>query len=98
MSRASHTTPPSQQIGIGDLVMFVRSCCDGFRDGVLIFRVESIKPTRPAGRCSTCWRPLPHDRYAADNPTYGGAPLQWLKKIDPPAEPERIETEETIDA
>ena len=31
----------SEPIKVGDLVMFVRSCCDTFRDGVSIFVVAS---------------------------------------------------------
>lgn len=84
-------------ISVGDLVVFVRSCCDGFRDGVTIFRVTHIMPTRSAPRCSRCYGPLPVDRYAADAP-HGGAPLQWLKRIPPLDELESEKREEEIPA
>lgn len=76
--------------------MFVRSCCNEFTDGVTVFRVVHIKPSRPAGFCSKCHQPLPHDRYAADQPVYGGAPLQWLKRIPPLSELEGERTQEDI--
>lgn len=85
-------------IDIGDLVMFVKSCCDGFRDGVSIFKVQHIKPSRPAGFCTHCLTPLPMDRYAADDARYGGAPVSWLKRIPPLGELGDVKRDEEITA
>lgn len=84
----------SEPIKIGDLVAIVRSCCVGFRDGVSIFRVESMRPTRTSARCSTCGGELPKEPYAADAPQYPGAPVSWLKRIPPLEKLEGLESEE----
>jgi hypothetical protein len=84
----------SEPIKVGDLVMFVHSCCIAFRDGVSIFTVSSIRPSRPSGRCSGCWKTLPDERYASDSPKYPGAPISWLKRIPPLSELGDVENKE----
>lgn len=85
----------SEPIKIGDLVAIVRSCCVGFRDGVSIFRVESMRPTRTSSFCSSCGGTLPNEAYASDAPQYPGAPISWLKRIPPLEKLEGLESEET---
>jgi hypothetical protein len=74
-------------ISVGDLVMYTRSCCDGFRDGINIFRVGSIHDAH-WGRaiCTGCKKELPPTIYAAREPSESGAPLSWLKRIPPLSE------------
>ncbi len=87
----------SEPIKVGDLVMFVKACCDRFRDGVTVFRVVSIN-ARPLGaHCSWCGRDLPKEARASDEPVSdSGAPLSWLKRIPPLSELESEKQKEDL--
>lgn len=98
MRDRSSTPNGDGPIQMGDLVMFVRSCCLGFRDGASIFIVGSLRPSRASGTCSSCGGSLPDEPYASDAPQHPGAPISWLKKIPPLSELGDVETKETIHA
>ena len=86
-------------ISVGDLVAIVRSCCIPFRDGVTIFRVESMRPDRAASVCKHCAKEFPRETYACDTSfPRGGAPLSWLKRIPPLSEIEGEKRDEEITA
>lgn len=86
------------EIRLGDLVMFVKSCCIKFRDGASIFEVGNITPHPPAYCCSYCHSILPRERYASESEMYPGAPISWLKKIPPLSEleDERVSDEQFV--
>lgn len=87
----------SEPIKAGDLVVIVKSphSCSNDRLGV-IFRVDYIHPLNP--RCVFCGVDLAlGDRTAMDAGQAGrGAPLSWVKRIQPSAELEGQRTQEDI--
>lgn len=86
----------SEQIKVGDLVMFRHVCCDAFTDGVTVFTVASIRPTRAGYSCAACNSRLPDEPHAADAPQYPGAPISWLKRIPPLGELEDVNEKEDL--
>ena len=82
-------------IAVGDLVVFVRSCCIGFRNGASIFRVAEII-TLQGAICEFCNRRLPSESYASISVGDFGAPFSWLKRIPPLSDLEGVRTEEPM--
>ena len=91
-------------IKVGDLVMVVRTCCDfPIKEGVrmgLPWRVGLVASLQPSG-CPLCGF-TESGRYAASNEIkrrgWNCAPLEWLKKIDPPALDETTGAREELTA
>jgi hypothetical protein len=77
----------SKEIKAGDRVMVVRW---PHRHGPArcVALVERITPGAVCGVCCTTWLE-PSARFEGG----GGAPVSWLKKIDPDEDPDAIETE-----
>jgi len=80
----------SEPIKVGDLVMIVRTCCEfplteGVRMG-LPWRVD-VMANLKRSRCPKCGF-TDSGSYAGSKdivrPNWNCAPLEWLKKIDPP--------------
>lgn len=88
----------SDPIKPGDLVVVTTACCDYSRKrGIgVFFTVGSVGPETHKGwdRCGCCGHPINWDMYVTaktpvqnaqgGHPYIIGAPLPWLKKIDPP--------------
>lgn len=89
-------------IQVGDLVMVVRVCCDfPIKEGVrmgLPWRVQLVASLPVAGcpKCGFKERGI----FAASNEIkragWNCAPVEWLKRIDPPALDENTTTDEPI--
>jgi hypothetical protein len=88
----------SEPIKVGDLVMYTRSCCMGFRDGINIFRVAAFQSPSysPRYSCACCKADLPIEAYAAQAADESGAPLSWLKRIPPLSELEGEKRDEKL--
>ena len=93
----------SEAIKVGDLVMVVRTCCDfPIQDGVrlgLPWSVHVVATLTP-GRCPNCG--FTATRVAGSREIkregWNCAPLEWLKKIDPPAQDETTDQPEELTA
>ena len=96
------TDRSDRPIAVGDLVMVVRTCCDlpaqeGVRMG-LPWTVQLIANLK-VSRCPKCGF-TDNGRYAASNEIkrngWNCAPVEWLKRIDPPAQMESTKTDEPM--
>lgn len=90
----------NEPIKIGDLVMFVRSCCTVYLDGVSIFKVEDMNdgPIGWARTCKGCRNALPNGQFASPSRDVWGAPVSWLKRIPPPEELGVVDEREELTA
>ena len=91
----------SEPIKAGDLVQIVRWPCCGAGVG-FVFVVHKLTAIGEFDlACSRCNAPHPASKFALSAGSIAsrlGAPLPWLKRIDPLPESEREEREEGIPA
>jgi hypothetical protein len=96
----------SEPIKVGDLVMVVRghSCFMDFYGGIPFVVDGLLAPYGGGHMCKLCGMlNAGPNEVAATGLSYKGkrdvrAPVSWLKRIDPLAEPEHVETNESIPA
>jgi hypothetical protein len=83
-------------IKAGDLVMLVRGHeCLMARAGGIPFIVTKVAQSLPGGfTCAACGQKGAQAGLYADGYESRHIPLQWLKRIDPPAIPETTEREQ----
>lgn len=91
----------SAPIGVGDLVVVVRSthaCTDDTLGK--IFTVLEILSVDQGAHCGRCLRTIipPGTAFATFNFERGGAPISWLRRIPPLAELEPTMHAETVEA
>ena len=90
------------EIKVGDLVMVVRWPCCGAHDGA-VFRVATFwRPSEQGSylMCRSCGRRMP-ESYALGEGSVerrAGAPIAWLKRLDPDALKDDVPTDEVIHA
>lgn len=85
-------------IAVGDLAMHVRVCCkrsDAVSDlgKIAIIKMVRVRETR----CQKCGQ-LNQGVHASAKTNGIGVPVEWLKRIEPPALPESIEHKESLTA
>lgn len=88
-----------KQIRVGDLVMIVRTCCGSWVGAP--FRVNELRHANGVARCNKCFMAIsPSELIAFEGhgPTYHGAPISWLKRLDPDALNDDVPTHEELTA
>ena len=93
----------SEPIKVGDLVMVVlwpHRCINPIVPIGKVFVVRAIVSDAHDGFCRRCGETISNSCISAQGATSGNAsiPISWLKRIDPLAEPETVETDETVKA
>ncbi len=90
----------SGEIKAGDLVMMVRghSCMLKVMGGVPYVVAELVTPMGGGWYCPVCKKSSagPNEPSAIDTKRHG-APLSWLKKIDPPADDTEVIREKELE-
>ena len=89
MVETSKAKTEGGMISDGDMVVVVRCCCSEYVHGHWVFRVHFVHDeyVNQESGCQHCGANLPKELFAAPLPGTVGAPLSWLKKIDPLDEP-----------
>lgn len=73
-------------IGVGDLVMVTKACCDAFVRSP-VFVVAEIADDPETFKCRHCGQILSFPTWVTEGPNERDYryPLPWVKKLDPPA-------------
>jgi hypothetical protein len=87
----------SEPIKVGDLVMVIRWPHEHSAPCARVGMVGIVSVIDGQTHCHICGKVF-NERSATLGPMSGLIPISWMVKIDPPAEPERVETREELTA